>query len=108
MGPSAWYENSEKLQTEAKKLSKILHNLFLYSVRLSSLPTKLAVKLNLPWWTKFVKCLDDAMDILKILIPEMCQMEGDGILKTMVSEGIQDDDLFRIVADLIIAAGDTV
>ena len=108
IGPEAWTKNKTRMKYEAKRLAQYLHKVFFYSVRLSSVPARLAMKLKIPWWTKYVKSIDESMEILKVLVPEMSQSESDGIIKKLMAEGIVGEDLFRIVADLIISAGDTV
>lgn len=72
------------------------------------MPAKLAMRLRLPAWTKFVRTADTIMAKVRSLIPDMISLSSGGLLEMMMNEGISNDDLIRIVADFIIAAGDTV
>lgn len=108
IGVKNWNKHSRELQGQSKNMANILQNIFLYSVTLSNVPAELAMRWNLPAWQKFVKCMDDVRDVLDNLVPRMICYEGDGILSRMASEGMSEDDIIRIVMDLMIAAGDTV
>lgn len=66
------------------------------------------MKLRLPAWTKFVKTVDMVLDKMHNLVPEMIRLDGDGLLKMIMNEGISEDKAVRIITDFIIAAGDTV
>lgn len=86
-----------------------MHKIFDYSGQLSLLPVKLAMKLKLPLWNKFVVSVDNALEIVREVVKEMIKIdEANGLIKLFTNEGIRGDDLVRIVADLILAAGDTV
>lgn len=105
---SSWKNYEEIARNEADKLAGILHKIFELSARLSVLPAKYAMKFRLPVWREFVKVADEALGMTRKLVPEMASLGGDGLLYLMKQEGIQDEDLVRIVTDLILAAGDTV
>lgn len=104
---SRWLDHEKQLRSEAKNLALMLHQIFEHSATLSMVPAKLAMTLRLPAWTKFVRAADTIMDKVCKLVPKMIQFDSDGLLRTMMSNGIRDDDAVRIVADFIIAAGDT-
>lgn len=72
------------------------------------MPAKLAMRLKLPAWTKFVHTADTIMAKVRSLVPDMISLSSDGLLWMMMNEGIRNDDVVRIIVDFIIAAGDTV
>ncbi|KAI4477891.1 hypothetical protein M0804_012371 [Polistes exclamans] len=104
---STWHQHKSVISRYSENLAKSLHKIFEYTAELSVLPVKLAKTLRLPSWNKFVESADSALSIVRTLVPEMVHLGGDGLLQTMMNEGIRDDDLVRIVTDFIIAAGDT-
>ncbi|RLU27294.1 hypothetical protein DMN91_001095 [Ooceraea biroi] len=102
-------EAAENLTNKWKSYSRrhvtipnLEHRLYLWSIE-----TKLAMKLKLPVWTKFVQAADAILAKLHKLVPDMIRLNGDGLLATMMENGIRDEDATRIVTDFIIAAGDT-
>ncbi|XP_054007954.1 cytochrome P450 315a1, mitochondrial isoform X2 [Hylaeus anthracinus] len=104
---SSWDFHEQQLSRDFDKLARTLHRIFEYSAKLSIMPAKLAMNLRLPVWTKFVACADTAFEIVRLLVPEMIRLGGDGLLKKMMSEGIRKEDAICIVTDFILAAGDT-
>ncbi|XP_076626534.1 cytochrome P450 family protein sad isoform X1 [Colletes latitarsis] len=106
MGPS-WCFYKQQLSRDFEKLAKMLHKIFEYSAKLSIMPAKIAMNLRLPVWTKFITCTDTAFEIVRILVPEMIRLGGDGLLKKMIDEGIQEENAICIITDFILAAGDT-
>lgn len=86
----------------------MLHQVFEQSVMLSMVSAKLAMRLKLPRWTKFVATADMILDTVRVMVPELIQLGGDGLLSMMVNDGIRGHDAIRIITDFIIAAGDTV
>lgn len=105
---SSWHSCKQQLSRDFDTLAKTLHKIFEYSAKLSIIPAKLAMNLRLPVWTKFVGCADTAFEIVRMLVPEMIRLGGDGLLRKMMDEGIREDDAIPIVTDFILAAGDTV
>lgn len=106
---SAWNEYRDTIADgESDKLAKNLHKIFVLSARLSLLPVKYVVKFNLPVWRRFVQVVDEALELVGTLVPKMIKFQGDGLLSLMINEGMSEQDVTRIVADLILAAGDTV
>ncbi|XP_035723788.1 cytochrome P450 315a1, mitochondrial-like isoform X1 [Vespa mandarinia] len=104
---STWHRHKANISRDSENLARTLHKIFEYTAELSILPAKLAKTLRLPSWNRFVESADSALSIVRTLVPEMVRLGGDGLLQTMMDEGIRDDDLVRIVTDFIIAAGDT-
>lgn len=105
---SRWQDWEPQIGSEMDYLALMLHQIFVYSVTLSMMPAKLAMRLRLPAWTKFVRTADTIMAKVHSLIPKMISLSSDGLLRMMMNEGIGNDDVVRIVADFIVAAGDTV
>nr|ARN17927.1 cytochrome P450-4 [Cephus cinctus] len=107
MGRNKWEEYGPNIMRKSENLAKNLHRIFEYSATLSLIPAKLAMRIKLPIWKKFVGSIDEVMEIVRILVPEIIRLDGDGLTKMILDEGVQGEDLVRIVADLILAAGDT-
>lgn len=105
---SRWRDCESRMHSEIECVALMLHQIFVYSATLSMIPAKLAMKLKLPVWTKFMKTVDTILEKVRNLVPEMIRMSSDGLLQIIMSYGIHDDDAVRIITDFIIAAGDTV
>ncbi|KAL6258540.1 hypothetical protein P5V15_010497 [Pogonomyrmex californicus] len=104
---SRWRDCEQQMRSDIESVALMLHQIFMYSATLSMMPAKLAMRLKLPVWTKFVKTVDIILDKVRNLVPEMIQMNSDGLLQMLMNDGICDENIIRVVADFIIAAGDT-
>ncbi|XP_051164989.1 cytochrome P450 315a1, mitochondrial isoform X2 [Leptopilina boulardi] len=104
---SGWSYHKKQILMETGQLSIFLHKIFLYSSRLNVISASNAKAKNLFWWRQFVNVVDDTLATVKKTVLLLIKLNGDGLLHQMMSVGIKSDDLIRIVADLIIAAGDT-
>lgn len=105
---SKWCQCKEEILKETDQLPVILHKIFQYSSRLNVISAANAKKRNSLWWRQFVNAVDDAMAAVKHIVHLLIKLNGDGLLYLMMNAGIKSEDLVRIVADLILAAGDTV
>lgn len=106
---SRWHVCEPRLRCDIEDLATILHQIFTYTSRLSMIPAKLAMKLRLPVWNKFVQAADEVLDKVRKLVPEMVRLsDNDGLLQTILNNGIRGDEAVRIICDFVIAAGDTV
>lgn len=105
---SSWCNHKKQILAETGQLSTSLYKIFLYSSRLNVISARKAKEMNLLWWRQFVEVVDHVLNVVKKTVLLMTTLNGDGLLNDMVNAGINCDDLIRIVADLIIAAGDTV
>ncbi|XP_057321266.1 cytochrome P450 315a1, mitochondrial [Microplitis mediator] len=105
---SAWNKYRDTIADgESDKLAENLHKIFELTARLSLLPVKYVVKFNLPVWRRFVQVVDEVLELVGTLVPKMIKYQGDGLLSLMLNEGMSEQDVTRIVTDLILAAGDT-
>ncbi|XP_018310004.1 cytochrome P450 315a1, mitochondrial [Mycetomoellerius zeteki] len=105
---SRWHVCEPRLRCDIEDLATILHQIFTYTSRLSMIPAKLAMKLRLPVWNKFVQAADEVLDKVRKLVPEMVRLsDNDGLLQTILNNGIRGDEAVRIICDFVIAAGDT-
>ncbi|XP_011873848.1 PREDICTED: cytochrome P450 315a1, mitochondrial [Vollenhovia emeryi] len=104
---SRWRGCEPQIRSEIEFVALLVHRVFKYSVPLMLIPPKVAMKLRLPVWTKFVKTVDAVLDKIHKLMPQIIQHDNDGLLKVLMSHGIGEDKIARIVTDLIMAAGDT-
>lgn len=105
---SQWQNCKQQMIVQVDYLALMLYRIFEYSAKLSMVPAKLAMRLKLPMWTKFVETADTILDTVRNMALVMMQLGGDGMLKFMMDNGILDDIAIRIIGDFIIAAGDTV
>ncbi|XP_011153998.1 cytochrome P450 315a1, mitochondrial isoform X2 [Harpegnathos saltator] len=104
---SRWPDCKQQMASRYEHLALMLHQVFEQSVVLSMMPAKLAMQLRLPIWKKFVTTADTILDMVRVMVPELLQLGGDGLLSLMVNDGIRGNDAIKIIADFIIAAGDT-
>jgi len=104
---SRWRDYESRIHSEIEHLALMLHNIFKHSVPLSVFSPKVAMSFRLPIWTRYVKTVDMVMEKVHNLVPKILQFDNDGLLKIMVND-IDKDIVIRIIADFIIAAGDTV
>lgn len=104
---SRWRDYESRIHSEIEHLALMLHDIFKYSVPFSVFPPKVAMSLRLPIWTRYVKTVDMVMEKVHNLVPEILRFDNDGLLKIIVND-IDKDKVIRIIADFIIAAGDTV
>nr|XP_033322149.1 cytochrome P450 315a1, mitochondrial isoform X2 [Megalopta genalis] len=102
-----WHNCKHELSRDFVKLARTLHKVFEYSAKLAIMPAKVAMNLRLPVWMKFVTAVDATFEMVRVLVPRMIELGGDGLLKKMLDEGIREEDAICIVTDFILAAGDT-
>lgn len=105
---STWITHKTQILRETDDLAVFMYKIFKYSSRLNVISAKKAKEANFPWWNQFARNLDDVLKKVTNALSLMTRLNGDGLLKNMIDAGIKNQDLVRIVADLIIAAGDTV
>ncbi|XP_033212668.1 cytochrome P450 315a1, mitochondrial-like [Belonocnema kinseyi] len=104
---STWITHKTQILREADDLAVFMYKIFKYSSRLNVISAKKAKDANFPWWNLFARNLDDVLKKVTDVLALMTRLDSDGLLKNMIDAGIKNEDLVRIVADLIIAAGDT-
>ncbi|KYN21367.1 hypothetical protein ALC57_06293 [Trachymyrmex cornetzi] len=105
---SRWHACEPRFRRDIEDVATTLHQIFTYTSRLSMIPAKLAMKLRLPVWNKFVKAADEVLDKVRKLVPEMIQLsDNDGLLQMILNNGIRGDEAVRIISDFVVAAGDT-
>ncbi|KAG5313571.1 CP315 protein, partial [Pseudoatta argentina] len=105
---SQWRACEPWLRRDIEDVATILHQIFTYTSRLSMIPAKLAMKLRLPVWNKFVKAADEVLNKVRKLVPEMIELSNnDGLLQMILNNGIRGDEAVRIICDFVVAAGDT-
>ncbi|KAK0174411.1 hypothetical protein PV327_010181 [Microctonus hyperodae] len=103
----AQYKNSESYYLNIEKLSKSLHKIFELSAKLSVIPINYVTTFRFLVWNELVQTFNNVFQIVRDLIISMKDLEGDGLISMMKKEGIQEQDVNRIVMDLMLAAGDT-
>ncbi|XP_063973304.1 cytochrome P450 315a1, mitochondrial [Diachasmimorpha longicaudata] len=104
---TTWDRHEDELTSDLNILAENLHEVFIQSAKLSVLPTKLAVKFQLPVWRKFTRVMDTSTNVARKLVLRIGKVSNNGLLDLMRDSAIQDEYLVRIITDLIIAAGDT-
>ncbi|XP_039449492.1 cytochrome P450 315a1, mitochondrial isoform X3 [Culex pipiens pallens] len=109
LGNSYNTTNMAKLNTLVNDFSRTVHTIFQYSSELMMIPPHLADCLQLSAWKKFERLVPETLALAnKIIDISLDDIErGDGLLSKMQDCIASRDDIKRIFADLIIAAGDT-
>uniref|UniRef100_A0A8D8PF27 Cytochrome P450 315a1, mitochondrial n=2 Tax=Culex pipiens TaxID=7175 RepID=A0A8D8PF27_CULPI len=109
LGNSYNTTNMAKLNTLVNDFSRTVHTIFQYSSELMMIPPQLADCLQLSAWKKFERLVPETLALAnKIIDISLDDIErGDGLLSKMQDCIASRDDIKRIFADLIIAAGDT-
>ncbi|XP_038105396.1 cytochrome P450 315a1, mitochondrial isoform X6 [Culex quinquefasciatus] len=110
LGNSYNTTNMAKLNTLVNDFSRTVHTIFQYSSELMMIPPHLADCLQLSAWKKFERLVPETLALAnKIIDISLDDIErGDGLLSKMQDCIASRDDIKRIFADLIIAAGDTI
>lgn len=108
LGADCYATSRQRLNKLLEKLANTVSSIFECSVKLQLLSAVLAAKLHLPVWKRFVACVDDALNTSKQLVTTLLdEPASDGILSKMLEEELQHPEIVKLVADLILAAGDT-
>lgn len=109
LGGDGYVEKKRDLEGVLANLATTVSSVFEASVDLQLLPAVLAEKLNLPPWRRFVRCVGDALDISTALVTQLLaeRLSNHGLLARMLQENLQPPEIVKLVADLILAAGDT-
>jgi len=96
-----------------KKLDKVLDDLvvdtcgiFETSARLATVDPEAAARNNDPEWIKFSQHVDNALDTITDLVKDNLEDSG-GMAKEMMGAGCEEEEVVRLVADLLLAAVDT-
>lgn len=109
MGPQCFKCFQDQLSHGLNDLASTVHLIFQKSVALQILPASLAAKLNLGVWKSFVEVVSEALkkanDLVECLLDDF-PLE-DGLLRKMEQENVPRSMIVRIVADLILAAGES-
>ncbi|XP_011307320.1 cytochrome P450 315a1, mitochondrial [Fopius arisanus] len=102
-----WDLHREEFSSDLEILAENLHQVFVQSARLSFLPAKLIMRFQFPVWRKFVRVMDTSQNVAKGVVHKISKISDNGLFDLMRDSGIPDENLVAIIADLIIAAGDT-
>ncbi|CAH0715456.1 unnamed protein product, partial [Brenthis ino] len=97
--------HEELLQIFAASVKKI----FQVTTKLYVWPVDWCQRLNLKVWRDFKECVDLSLLLANKMASEMIRNgdKSDGLINKLVGENIKNEDIVRIIADFIIAAGDT-
>lgn len=108
-GPKNYQRSKESLQPILEELASTVHLVFEKSVGLQIVPATLAHKFNLSAWKHFESAVDNALNKANTLVSLLLDNypKGEGLLAKLQEENIERGVLIRIIADLILAAGDT-
>ncbi|KAJ9590666.1 hypothetical protein L9F63_016294, partial [Diploptera punctata] len=104
------YKQHQKgLQDIVQRFAVVVQMIFRESSRLSLIPAKLAAYFKVPAWKNFVSSVDEAIALANSLMTQLIPVckDGNGLLVAMLREGIEHKYVVRILADLVLAAGDT-
>lgn len=109
LGETCYNKNNKQVEKMVRHLGETVHLVFETSAKLALIPAKLAATYKIPAWRRFEYSVDQALRSASHLVEYMLEQfpEGDGLLHRMQEEQMNTSELIRIVADLILAAGDT-
>lgn len=110
MAGSNYKMHCNKWNAIVQHLPANIHKIFLESGRMSLISAKYARACHLPVWKRFVNTVDISLSTARTLVLEMiasCSSSSDGLLSEMLNTGVSEEDIIKVVADFIIAAGDT-
>ncbi|XP_053609196.1 cytochrome P450 315a1, mitochondrial-like isoform X2 [Plodia interpunctella] len=100
---SKYYDDLLNLFSESVK------KIFKTTTKLSGYPIELCQQFNLKVWRDFRECVDMSTNLARKIVKEILnkKQESDGLISKLCNENISDEDVTKIVADFVIAAGDT-
>ncbi|XP_065346066.1 cytochrome P450 315a1, mitochondrial [Cloeon dipterum] len=111
VGGSKYKENVAAIRQlpGMQRLSEQVRQVFCESAKLSLLPARLARAIKLPAWSRFELAVGHAVHGASAMVLDLLPFSrgGDGMLDRMLAAGVELKDAVRIIADLILAAGDT-
>lgn len=108
MGAKNYDASRGRLEEVLGRLAGTVSSVFESSVKLQLMPAVVAAKLRLPAWRRFASSVSEALSASTLLVTTLLELPAsDGILQRMVEEKLQREEIVKLVADLIIAAGDT-
>ncbi|GLG97058.1 Ecdysone 20-monooxygenase [Gryllus bimaculatus] len=109
VGPK-YREHRAELVPAMKHISSVVRAIFEHTSRLSLLPPQLAYALGLAPWKDFEAAVDETLASANAFVENLLSLRhlnGSGLLSRMLAEGLDLKIIQRIVADFILAAGDT-
>ncbi|XP_013197398.2 cytochrome P450 315a1, mitochondrial [Amyelois transitella] len=100
---SKYYEELLNMFSESVKM------IFITTTKLSAFPLHLSQQLNLKVWRDFKDCIDLSTALAHKIVKEIIRKrhKSDGLINKLCKENISDDNITKIAADFVIAAGDT-
>lgn len=100
---------NQLLQPLLNEFTSNVHKVFEFSAKLLIIPANLAKNLNLKIWTDFEESVTKTLELANRIIDFSLSNETpeSGLLKQMIDTGMTMENIKRIFADMVIAAGDT-
>ncbi|GBP69343.1 Cytochrome P450 315a1, mitochondrial [Eumeta japonica] len=91
------------------KFAGEVKKIFVTTTKLYALPVSLCQRLNLKVWRDFKDSVDISLGLARKLVKEimMAKNLGNGLIQKLQAENMKEENISRIVADFVIAAGDT-
>lgn len=102
-----------KWASTVRQLASDIHKIFLESAEMSSKSAKEIERLRdegRPVWKRFKNSVDVSLSSAHSLLQEMisvCSTSPSGLLSEMQHSKMSEEDIIKVVVDLILAAGDT-
>nr|BAM73861.1 cytochrome P450 [Bombyx mori] len=108
-GNSALLKPTPEYEMLLLLFSEAVKKIFSTTTKLYALPVEFCQRWNLKVWRNFKQSVDDSISIAQKIVYEMLHTKdaGDGLVKRLKDENMSDELITRIVADFVIAAGDT-
>ncbi|KAM3965304.1 LOW QUALITY PROTEIN: cytochrome P450 family protein sad [Aphomia sociella] len=100
---------SKHFEDLLKLFSETVKMIFQTTTKLYGLPVYWCQSFNLKVWRDFKESVDLSIAIAQKIVHEILNKhrESNGLIKRLCDENVPDEDIKRIVADFVIAAGDT-
>ncbi|KAG6452805.1 cytochrome P450 315a1, mitochondrial [Manduca sexta] len=109
LGSNSSIKTSKQYEMLLCMFSESVKNIFQTTTKLYALPVTWCQRINLKVWRDFKECVDMSLFLAHKIVTEILNRrhENDGLIKRLCEDKMSDEDIIRIVADFVIAAGDT-
>ncbi|XP_025833089.1 cytochrome P450 315a1, mitochondrial [Agrilus planipennis] len=109
LGAKEYNSVKNDLNDIVNDLAANIYLIFKTSAKLQLVSARFASKLGLSSWRNFAKAMDRSLQLTNTLMTRLIDNDrnSDGLLSRLKNENVNRTDILRILADFIIAAGDT-
>ncbi|XP_031765938.1 cytochrome P450 315a1, mitochondrial isoform X2 [Galleria mellonella] len=109
LGSNSSIKTSKHFEELLGFFSENVKKVFQTTTKLYGLPVSLCRYLNLKIWRDFEESVDLSIGIARKIVQEILNNHHDsnGLVKRLCNENVSEEDIKRIAADFVMAAGDT-